>query len=81
MKTISYNRQTYPLIYPKLTRNPNLNPTLLTKDPSTQYRYYGRLCIAATDGDDTALSVRFTRVCFVKLMLVILFCNLVCVYE
>ena len=44
----------------------NLNPTLLTEDPSTQYRYYGKLRVAATDGDDTALPASFTRVCFVK---------------
>ena len=48
---------------PKLTRNSNLNRTLLTKDPSTQYRYYGKLRVAATDGDDTA---SFMWVCFVK---------------
>ena len=51
--------------------------------PSTQYRYYGKLHVAVTDGDDTALLGSFTRVCFVKficlIMLVILFCNLVCV--
>ena len=40
-----------------------LNRTLLTKDPSTKYRYYAKLRIAATDDYDAA---SFTRVCFVK---------------
>ena len=41
----------------------NLNPTLLTKDPSTQYRYYGKLRGATTNDDDTS---SFMQVCVVK---------------
>ena len=65
---------------PKLTIN--LNPTLLTKDPSMQYWYYDKLRVATADSDDTMSLGSFTQVCLVKFIYfsngVILFCNLAC---
>ena len=58
---------TVTLTKPKLTStNPKLKPTLLTKDPSIQYRYYGKLWVAATGGNRTMLPASFMQVFFFK---------------
>ena len=39
--TVTLTKTKLNLTNPKLIPNPNLNPTLLTKDPLTEYQYYG----------------------------------------
>ena len=82
--TVTITNPNLTLTNHKLTLNANLKPTLLTNDPSTQYRYYSTTVIRAIHNHCRQWWHRIAGKfvlwsLFVSVMLVILFCNLMCV--